>query len=209
MYLKTEFLRLILRWTKQTCLYFILLLLGQAPSTCQVGVLVFCMLRMFVPVKWTSFYPAMTRADSCQPLTTEDRMQFQANSCRIDGGQKGTRTTSLRISLLICHMFPSMILTRSSVCFFHFGATAPQWAGVSSFTRLLGHTQRRTTVGRTPLDEWSACRRDLYLTTHITHNRHTSMPPVGFEPTISAGERPKTLGCAATGTDRPYVTGAI
>ena len=54
------------------------------------------------------------------------------------------------------------------------------------------HTQRRTTVGRTPLDEWSARRRDVYLTTHDTHNRQKSMPPVGFEPTISAGERPQT-----------------
>jgi len=26
--------------------------------------------------------------------------------------------------------------------------------------------------------------------THNTHNRQTSMPPVGFEPTISAGEGP-------------------
>ena len=51
------------------------------------------------------------------------------------------------------------------------------------------YTQRRTTVGRTPLDEWSARRRDLYLTTHNTHNRQTSMLPVGFEPTILAGER--------------------
>ena len=40
------------------------------------------------------------------------------------------------------------------------------------------HTQRRTTVGRTPLDEWSARRRDLYLTTHDTHNRQISMHPV-------------------------------
>jgi len=54
----------------------------------------------------------------------------------------------------------------------------------------LDHT-RRTTVGRTPLDERSACRRDLYLTTYDTHNRQISMPPVGFEPTISAGERPQ------------------
>jgi hypothetical protein len=46
----------------------------------------------------------------------------------------------------------------------------------SSFLRFLDHTQRRTTVGRTPLDEWSARRRDLYLTTHNTHNRQTSMP---------------------------------
>ena len=54
----------------------------------------------------------------------------------------------------------------------------------------LDHTQRRSTVGRTPLDERSARRRDHYLTTHDTHNRQISMPPVGFEPTISAGERP-------------------
>ena len=35
----------------------------------------------------------------------------------------------------------------------------------------LDHTQRRTTDGRTPLDERSACRRDLYLTTHDTAAR--------------------------------------
>ena len=59
------------------------------------------------------------------------------------------------------------------------------------FFMFLDHTQRRTTVGRTPLDEWSARRRDLYLTTHDTHNRQISMRPVGFELTISAGERPQ------------------
>ena len=35
---------------------------------------------------------------------------------------------------------------------FH-GATAPQWDMATSFTKFLDHTQRRTTVGRTPLDE--------------------------------------------------------
>ena len=59
------------------------------------------------------------------------------------------------------------------------------------FLLFLDHTQRRSTVGRTPLDEWWARRRDLYLTTHDTHNRQISMPPVGFEPTISAGQRPQ------------------
>ena len=44
------------------------------------------------------------------------------------------------------------------------------------FFMFLDHTQWRTTVGRTPLDEWSARRRDLYLTTHDTHNRQISMP---------------------------------
>jgi len=75
----------------------------------------------------------------------------------------------------------------------------PKWARASSFTRFLDHTQRRTTGGRTPLDERSARRIDLYLT---THNRQISMPPVGFEPIISAGEWPQThaLDRAATGT---------
>ena len=52
------------------------------------------------------------------------------------------------------------------------------------------------------IELWSARHRDLYLTTHNTHKRQTSMPPVGFKPTISAGERPQTfiLDCTATGT---------
>jgi hypothetical protein len=77
-----------------------------------------------------------------------------------------------------------------------------QWVMTSSFTRFLDHTQRRTTVGRTPLDKWSARSRDLYLTIYNTHNRQTSMPPVWFKPTISTGERPQTyaLDRAATGT---------
>ena len=61
------------------------------------------------------------------------------------------------------------------------------------FLIFLDHTQRRSTVGKTPLDEWSARRRDLYLTTHNTHNRQISMSPVGFEHKISAGERPQAF----------------
>jgi hypothetical protein len=72
----------------------------------------------------------------------------------------------------------------------------------SSFLMFLDNTLRRTTICRIPLHERSARRRDLYLTTHNTHNTQTSMPPVGFKPTISAGERPQTyvLDRAATGT---------
>ena len=66
----------------------------------------------------------------------------------------------------------------------------------------LDNTQRRTTVGRTPLDECSARRKDLCLTTHNTHDRQTSMPPVAFELTVSADGRPQTyaLDRAVTGT---------
>jgi len=52
-----------------------------------------------------------------------------------------------------------------------YGSMAPSgprpspWQG---FTIVLRHT----TLGRTPLDERSACRRDLYLTTRNTQKRH-------------------------------------
>jgi len=83
---------------------------------------------------------------------------------------------------------------------FFWGRDSPP-LGQGLIHEVLNHTQRRTTVSRTLLDEWSACRRDLYLTTHNTHNRQTSMPPVGFEPTVSAGKRQQTytLDRAATG----------
>jgi hypothetical protein len=71
----------------------------------------------------------------------------------------------------------------------------------SPVSGLHNHTQTHTTRGTTPLDEWSARRRDLYLTTHSTHKRQTSIPPAGFEPAIPASERPQTdaLDGAATG----------
>ena len=48
----------------------------------------------------------------------------------------------------------------------------------------------------------SSSQRPVPDNTHNTNNRLTSMPPVGFEPTISAGERPQTyaLERADTGT---------
>jgi len=69
-----------------------------------------------------------------------------------------------------------------------------------SFVGFLDLTQRRITVGRTPLDERSARRRDLHLTTHNTHKRQTSMPPTGFDPTISGGERQQTYALHRTAT---------
>jgi len=63
-------------------------------------------------------------------------------------------------------------------------------------------TQTHTyTLGKTRLDEWSACHGDLYLTTHNTQDRQTSTTPVEFEPTIRPSQLPQThaLGRAATG----------
>jgi len=64
------------------------------------------------------------------------------------------------------------------------------------------HDHTHNKIGRTPLKEWSARRRDLYLTNN-THKRQTSMTPVGFEPANPTSEWLQThkLCCTATGID--------
>ena len=88
-------------------------------------------------------------------------------------------------------------------CIFFFGATTPQCARASSFTRFLDHTKRHTTVGNTPLDEWSARRRDLYLKTHNIRKWQTSMPRWNSNPR----SQPQTyvLDRAATGTGTDFI----
>jgi hypothetical protein len=72
--------------------------------------------------------------------------------------------------------------------------------GQGSHLRGFSITPRHTTLGVTPLDEWSARHTDHYLTTHNTHKRQTSMPQAGFKPTVPANEWPQThsLDRAAT-----------
>jgi hypothetical protein len=77
------------------------------------------------------------------------------------------------------------------VCVFPHGTTARGGPG-SADCRGFPIPLRPTSVGRTPLDEWSVRRRDLYLTIHKTHNRQTSMSPSAFELTVPISERPQT-----------------
>jgi hypothetical protein len=65
-------------------------------------------------------------------------------------------------------MITQPILLIFNLSLFVFDTTALPWTRASSFPRFLDQTQRRTRVGRTPLDEGLARRRDLYLTTHTT-----------------------------------------
>jgi hypothetical protein len=93
-----------------------------------------------------------------------------------------------------------IILPFDTIFFSPHGSTAPSGPEPPHY-RGFTITLRHTTVGRTPLDKWSAWRRDLYLTTHNTHKRQTSMPPAGFETIIPASEQPQThaLDRKATG----------
>jgi hypothetical protein len=73
-----------------------------------------------------------------------------------------------------------------SICFW---TNSPMRARAAWLLRFPDHTQLHTAVCRTPLDEGSARRRDLYLTARNIHNRQTSIPPAEFEPAIAASER--------------------
>jgi hypothetical protein len=63
-----------------------------------------------------------------------------------------------------------------SLSLFFLGATAPQWAMASYFTMFIDHTQWRTTLGRTPLDEWSTQRP---LPNNKQHSRQTDIHAPG------------------------------
>ena len=76
---------------------------------------------------------------------------------------------SLQVSQIRPRLLPSIFslsfyhsISKSLVCYitFFLWCCDPTRVMASSFLRFLDHTQRRTTVGRTPLDEWSARRRD-------------------------------------------------
>ena len=100
-------------------------------------------------------------------------------------------TRGVRISTL--NVFRWMTVSYHTQHYFLFlWHCGPTRAMATSFLRLLDHTQRRTTVGRTPVDEWLARRRDLYPTTHNTHNRQTSMPRWHSNPRSqqASGRRP-------------------
>jgi hypothetical protein len=72
-------------------------------------------------------------------------------------------------------------------------------AGVEGCLISFDHTQAHPTVGRSPLDEGSARRRDLYLTAQTLYKTNIHEHP--FEPTIPASARRQTyaLDRAATG----------
>jgi len=123
-------------------------------------------------IGWGAQYRA--RADSCE------RSHKTSGSIKI-GEFRDWGTVSISQSTILYGLF----------LFSSHGTTALSGPGppyYRGFTITLGHT----TLGRTALDEWSARRRDPYLTTHNTHKRQTSMPLAGFEPTVPASERPQT-----------------
>jgi len=84
--------------------------------------------------------------------------------------------------------------------------TAPNGLG-SPHNRDLKITPKNTTLGRTPLDKWSAWRRDLYATTHTTHDRDSHAPGPRLRPPAPDHRPPQSQQTSGyrptTGTARP------
>jgi hypothetical protein len=117
-----------------------------------------------------------------------DEMRQGYMKQRKDEWRKGT--------LLVCVVFLYILRTNVSILVLFHGATAPGVGRDSSVEA----SRLQTTFGRTPLDEWSARRRDHYIT-HNVHNRQTSMHLAGFEAAIPESELQQThaLDHKATG----------
>ena len=80
------------------------------------------------------------------------------------------RNTNLETS----HSQTPQVSASKFIFFFSHCVTVPSGPGHPHY-RGFTITLTYTTLGRNPLDEWSARRRDLYLTTHHTHLRQTSI----------------------------------
>ena len=105
-----------------------------------------------------------------------------------------------------CLWFPSqchnIIRSNSTISYLPFpmarhppgGPAPPHYRG---FTITLTHT----TLGKTPLYEWSARRRDLYLTKHNTRNRDPCLPRAGFEPQFQEANSRRPTPYTAIGTE--------
>jgi hypothetical protein len=97
----------------------------------------------------------------------------------------GSSLAARYMNLVLSESFPLLPThSRCRVCLFSFD-----------------HTQTHTTVGRTPLDEGSARRRDFYLTTQtLTRDKHPC-PGWDSNPMIPESARPHTyaLDRGATG----------
>jgi hypothetical protein len=96
------------------------------------------------------------------------------------------------VDLLIAYLlenipFPFRWPTDQRIIIYYFiilsGSAAQRGLWPPRIARFLdhSHTTRHDTVGRTPPNRWSARRRDLYLTTHNTQNRHKQINTLNKE----------------------------
>jgi hypothetical protein len=90
--------------------------------------------------------------------------------------QKEERYPTLVCTCLRVGLYPSCSVLRNILFFFPMARQPLGGLGRTVFRGFTITHLRHTTLGRTPLDEGPARRRDLYLTTHNTHKRDIHSP---------------------------------
>jgi hypothetical protein len=95
------------------------------------------------------------------------------------------------LCLFLCSAVTKWDNERSCAKFRKLTPPPPHTPTMARAAWLSRHPDHRTTLGTTPLDEWSARRWDVYLAAHNTHRRRTSVPWRGIR-AHSRSERPQT-----------------
>jgi hypothetical protein len=133
------------------------------------------------------------------PIVRASESHYCSSSINLRAPMPHCSSYSFRVSASAPHFTLSItnILTKHAILHFVPRGGSSYSVRASSPSKLHDHTQTHT-PGRTPLNEWSSLRGDLYLITHNTLKRHKSIPPAGFTPEIPASEWPQTqaLDCA-------------
>ena len=81
---------------------------------------------------------------------------------------------------------------------FVFGAKPPVGQGLLIHEVSRSHTATHHSLHDSSVRVFGSSQRPIPDNTQ--HSKQTSMPPVGFEPTISGGERPQTFALDRTAT---------
>jgi len=122
-----------------------------------------CCVLLILPLQTPEYFrPCMKHVNSNCITTT---ILLQSLSCY----------PSIYVSDFLLNSFLESSSATFSTSYKIFGTTAPSGPGSPHF-RGLTTTFRHTTLSRTPLDERSAQRRDLYLTTHNIHKTDSHAP---------------------------------
>jgi hypothetical protein len=123
-------------------------------------------------------------------------------ACRDSNPDRQTLGLVSILTALFCAEQCGLNRLHSYVVFFC-GAATQRGSWPPHSWGFLDHTQRRTTVDRTPLDEWSARRRDLYLDNTQHSNIHA---PGGIQTHDLSRQTAADVRLRPRGYwDRPYV----